>query len=76
MVHNFQSGAIFEGDEAAGELLCRIMVNWVNYPAEILSVEFADFFDVLYPDGDMLYFHFFRTLRLATKAKGIGACPF
>ena len=56
-VHYFQPGATFEGDESAGELLCRIMINWVNYPAEILSVEFADLVDVLDPNGDMLDFH-------------------
>lgn len=56
-VHYFQPGATFEGDESAGELLCRIMINRVNYPAEILSVEFADLVDVLDPNGDMLDFH-------------------
>lgn len=56
-VHHFQAGATFEGDESAGELLCRIMINRVNYPAEILSVEFADLVDVFYPDGDVFDFH-------------------
>ena len=75
-VHYFQPGAIVEGDEPAGELFCRIMVNRVDNPSEVFPVEFTDFVDVFYPDGDMFDFHSFRTLRLATKAKGIGACPF
>lgn len=56
-VHYFQAGAIVEGDEPAGELFCRVMVNWVNYPAEILSVEFTHLVDVFYPDGNMFDFH-------------------
>ena len=68
-VHYFQPGATFEGDESTSELLCRIMINRVNYPTKILSVEFADLVDVFYPDGDVLDFHSFKTLRLATKAE-------
>ena len=68
-VHHLQSGATFEGDESAGELLDRIVVNRVNYPTKILSVEFADLVDVFYPDGDVFDFHSFKTLRLATKAE-------
>lgn len=56
-VHHLQPGATFEGDEPAGELFCRIMINRVNFPTEILSIEFADLVDVFYPDGDMLDFH-------------------
>jgi hypothetical protein len=41
----------------------------VNYPTEILSVEFADLVDIIRPDGDVFNFHSFRTLRLATKAE-------
>jgi hypothetical protein len=41
----------------------------VNYPTEILSVEFADLVDIFRPDGDVFNFHSFRTLRLATKAE-------
>ena len=56
-VHYFQADAVFEGDEVAGELLCRIVVNRVNHPTEVFSVELADLIDVLDPDGDMLDFH-------------------
>ena len=68
-VHDFQTGTVVEGDESAGELFCRIVVNRVNYPTKILSVEFADLVDVFYPDGDVFDFHSFKTLRLATKAE-------
>ncbi len=68
-VHYFQTGTVVEGDESAGELFCRIMINRVNYPTKILSVEFADLVDVFYPDGDVFDFHSFKTLRLATKAE-------
>lgn len=56
-VHHFQAGATFEGDESTGELFCRIMVNRVNYPTEILSIEFADLVDVFSPDGHVFDFH-------------------
>ena len=56
-VHYFQTGAIVESDESAGELFCRIMVNRVNYPTKILSVEFTDLVDIFCPDGDMFDFH-------------------
>ena len=56
-VHYFQPGTVAESDESTSELLDRIVVNWVNYPAEIPSVEFAYFVDVFYPDGDMFDFH-------------------
>ena len=68
-VHYFQTGTVVEGDESTSELLCRIMINRVNYPTKILSVEFADLVDVFYPDGDVFDFHSFKTLRLATKAE-------
>jgi len=68
-VHHLQPGATFEGDESTSELLDRIVVNRVNYPTEILSVEFADLVDIFRPDGDVFNFHSFRTLRLATKAE-------
>ena len=68
-VHYFQAGAIVESDEPAGELFCRVMVNRVNYPAEILLVEFTYLVDVFYPDGNMFDFHSFKTLRFATKAE-------
>lgn len=68
-VHYFQTGTVVEGDESAGELFCWIVVNRVNYPTKILSVEFADLVDVFYPDGDVFDFHSFKTLRLATKAE-------
>lgn len=68
-VHYFQSGAVVEGDEPAGELLYRIMINRVNYPTEVLPVEFTHLVDVFYPDGDVFDFHSFKTLRFATKAE-------
>ena len=68
-VHYFQTGTVVEGDESAGELFCRIVVNRVNYPIEILPVEFTYLVDVFYPDGDVFDFHSFKTLRLATKAE-------
>ena len=52
------------------------MINRVNYPTEILSVEFADLVDVFYPDGDVLDFDISKFLWLATKTEGIGASPF
>ena len=75
-VHHFQTGATFEGDEAAGELFCRIMINRMNYPTEILSIEFADLVNILDPNGDMLDFHISKFLWLATKAEEIGSSPF
>ena len=56
-MHDFQAGAIVEGDEPAGELLGRVMVEWLDFPTEILSIELADLVDVLYPDSYMLDFH-------------------
>ena len=56
-VHDFQTSAAFEGDESAGELLCRIMVEWLDYPTEILSVELTDLVDVFDPNSYMLDFH-------------------
>ena len=56
-VHNLQTGAFFEGDESTGELFYRIMIKWLDYPTEILSVEFADLIDVFYPNGYVFYFH-------------------
>ena len=70
-VHYFQSSAVVERNESTGELFCRIMVNRVDFPAEILPVEFADIIDIFYPDGNMFDFHFFRILWLSTKAERI-----
>ena len=68
-VHYFQLGAVVEGDELAGELFCRIMINRVNYPAEILSVEFTHLVDIFYPDGNMFDFHNNPTI-IYTKREG------
>ena len=56
-VHDFETDTTFEGDEAAGKLLCRIMINRVDRSAEILPVELAYLVDVFCPDGDMIDFH-------------------
>ena len=50
-VHDFEAGTTFEGDEPARELFCRIVVKRLDYPTEILPVEFADFVNVIDPDG-------------------------
>ena len=56
-VHYFQSGAVFESDESAGELFCRVVIKRLNNPTEILPVEFADNVNVFDPDGNVLDFH-------------------
>ena len=57
IIHHFQASAVFEGDESAGELFCGIVIKGLNISTEILPVEFTDFVDIFYPDGDVLYFH-------------------
>ena len=66
-VHHFQAGAAFEGDEPARELFCRIMVNRVDHPIEILSVEIADLVDVFCPDGHVFDFHEFPLREYTNK---------
>ena len=66
-MHDFQAGAIFEGDESAGELFCGVMVKWLDYPTEIFSVELADLVDVFCPDGDVLDFHEFPLQEYTNK---------
>ena len=63
-MHDFEAGAAFEGDKPARELFCRIVVKWVDYPAEILPVEFADLVDVIDPDGYVFDLHGCLTLLL------------
>ena len=58
-VHHFQTGAAFEGDETARELLCWIVVKWLDFSAEVLPVEIADLVDVFSPDGHVFNFHEF-----------------
>ena len=50
-VHDFEAGTALEGDESARELFCRIVVKRLDYSTEILPVEFADFVNVIDPDG-------------------------
>ena len=61
-VHDFEAGTTFEGDEPARELFCRIVIKGLDYPAEILSVEFTDLVDVIGPDGYVFDFHGIPTL--------------
>ena len=56
-VHYFQAGAVFESDESAGKLFCRITIKWLDHPTEILPVEFADTVNIFDPDGNVLDFH-------------------
>lgn len=63
-MHDFEAGVTFEGDESARELFCRIVIKGLDYPAEILSVEFADLVDVIDPDGYVFDLHGCLTLLL------------
>ncbi|SIO34453.1 hypothetical protein SAMN05720758_2441 [Fibrobacter sp. UWB11] len=56
-VHDFQAGTIIEGNESAGKLFCRVVVNWVDYPAEVFPVELTYPIDVFNPDGNMFNLH-------------------
>ena len=63
-MHDFEAGAAFEGDKPARELFCRIVINWMNGPAEILPVELSDLVDVIDPDGYVFDLHGCLTLLL------------
>jgi hypothetical protein len=56
-MHNFEAGTIVEGHKSAGKLFCWVMVNRVNYPAEIFPVELAYLVDIFNPDGNMFNLH-------------------
>ena len=56
-MHDFQTGTVIEGNEPAGELFCRVAVNRVDYPAEVLPVELTNLIDISDPNGNMLNLH-------------------
>ena len=51
------TGTVIEGDEPAGELFCRVAVNRVDYPAEVLPVELTNLIDISDPNGNMFNLH-------------------
>ena len=56
-MHDFQTGTVIEGDEPAGELFCRVVVNRVDYPTEVLPVELTNLIDISDPNGNMFNLH-------------------
>jgi len=56
-VHDFQAGAVVEGNESTSELFCWVMIEWLDYPTEILSVEFTNLVDILCPYCYMFNLH-------------------